>query len=434
MAVTPRQVKNKRDKEGKLTGRAGTVYDVNIKYKTPFGEKKAYVKKGFITKQEAAMHEAEMKVKLQNPNYTEVIQTQNNQNLKEYLENWIETRKQDLRPSTIHNYTNILNTYITPNIGNLKIRQISPAILDNLFKQFLDRGLANGTVLCIKRFLSVSLESARKYRLTDINAAKDTIIKLPEKQVNVKEPYNMEQTKQLLETVSNTVWLMPVVLGGLYGLRRSEVVGLRWSLVDLENNRFTVKEQLPFKLPTKTKEVDEMAPTKSRASDRMLPITEYSKQFFLLQKEIQKLQKQYAEENGLPYYDNDLVVAKQDGTPILADWISTRFPDLIEQLNMPELRFHDLRHTAATNMYNLTGDFFTVGEILGHTRIGDSLGVATSQEMVTARYVEVRLGRKKDVLDTYHNELADKSIKENLTLNKSKVPTPKMKDYRGYSL
>lgn len=45
MAVTPRQVKNKRDQEGKLTGRAGTVYDVNIKYTTMFGEKKAYVKK-----------------------------------------------------------------------------------------------------------------------------------------------------------------------------------------------------------------------------------------------------------------------------------------------------------------------------------------------------------------------------------------------------
>jgi len=434
MAVTPRQVKNKRDHNGKLTGRAGTVYDVNIKYKTPFGEKKAYGKKGFITKQEAIMHEAEMKVKLQNPNYAEVVQTQNNQTIKEYLESWINTRTQDLRPSTIHNYTNILNSYIIPNIGNLKLQQLSPGILDNLFKKFLDRGLSNGTVLCVKRFLSVSLESARKYRLTDINAAKDTIIKLPEKQVNVKQPYDLEQTKTLLDTVANTVWLMPVVLGGLYGLRRSEVVGLRWSLVDLNNDRFVVNEQLPFKLSPKIKEVDEMAPTKSKASDRILPITEYAKPFFLIQKEIQNLQKQYALENGLPYYDNGLVVAKQDGTPILADWISTRFPDLIEQLNLPELRFHDLRHTAATNMYNLTGDFFTVGEILGHTRIGDSLGVATSQEMVTARYVEVRLERKRDVLNTYHNELADKGLKELLVVNKAKVPTPKKKNYRGYEL
>ncbi len=155
---------------------------------------------------------------------------------------------------------------------------------------------------------------------------------------------------------------------------------------------------------------------------------------FTIQKQIQKLQKQYAEDNGLPYYDNDLVIAKQDGTPILADWISTRFPDLIEQLDLPELRFHDLRHTAATNMYNLTGDFFTVGEILGHTRIGDSLGVATSQEMVTARYVEVRLGRKKEILDVYHNELEGKGLKELLVANKSKLPTPKKKEYRGYEL
>ena len=60
MAVSPRQVKNKRDSNGVLTGRPGTVYDVNIKYTAPNGEKKTYSKKGFPTKKEATQHEAEM--------------------------------------------------------------------------------------------------------------------------------------------------------------------------------------------------------------------------------------------------------------------------------------------------------------------------------------------------------------------------------------
>ncbi|UKI24103.1 MAG: tyrosine-type recombinase/integrase [Anaerotruncus sp.] len=108
--------------------------------------------------------------------------------------------------------------------------------------------------------------------------------------------------------------------------------------------------------------------------------------------------------DGKPYYDNDLVVAKPDGSPISASWVSSQFGKLLEDLDMPHIRFHDLRHTAATNMHQLTGDFYTVGEVLGHTLagIGVSLGLSMNFEAVTARYVDVRLERKKEVLDAYH--------------------------------
>ena len=105
------------------------------------------------------------------------------------------------------------------------------------------------------------------------------------------------------------------------------------------------------------------------------------------------------------YYDNDLVVAKPDGAPIAASGVSSQFGKLLEDLDMPHIRFHDLRHTAATNMHQLTGDFYTVGEVLGHTLagIGASLGLSMNFEAVTARYVDVRLERKKEVLDAYHS-------------------------------
>ena len=69
MAVTERTVRNKRNSAGELTGKAGTVYDVNVKYKSG-GKSKTYSRKGFLTKKDALQHEAEMKAKLTNPAYT----------------------------------------------------------------------------------------------------------------------------------------------------------------------------------------------------------------------------------------------------------------------------------------------------------------------------------------------------------------------------
>jgi len=77
---------------------------------------------------------------------------------------------------------------------------------------------------------------------------------------------------------------------------------------------------------------------------------------------------------------------------------------------MAHIRFHDLRHTAATNMHQLTGDFYTVGKILGHSLkgVGIQLGISTNLEATTAQYVDVRLDRIRVVLQTYHNEILPK--------------------------
>jgi len=107
---------------------------------------------------------------------------------------------------------------------------------------------------------------------------------------------------------------------------------------------------------------------------------------------------------------NGFVISKPDGAPERRDKMSSNFGQLIRRLELPHIRFHDLRHSAATNMHQLTGDFYTVGEILGHTLkgIGMTLGISGNLESTTARYVDVRLDRKMSVLSTYHNEIMQK--------------------------
>ena len=411
MAVSARKVQNKRDGNGELTGKPGTVYDVNIKYNSPEG-KKTYSKKGFATKKEATQHEAEMKTKLANPVYSPVTSPQSKQTVKEYLEEWVENHgKANLRPSTFASYKSHIRNHILPYVGHVPLRQLSPAMLDNMFQQLFDKGLSNSTVRYAQRILSVAMEHARKYRYIETNPARDIITKFG-KQGKTPDPYTIEQMQKFMGNIIGTEWEMPVVLAGLYGLRMSEIIGLRTTNIDLEKMQFGVVEQMPFKVPPGTKKITEMAPTKS--NDRLLPITEETLPYFLRQLDLIERQKDLLAASGGEYYDNKLLIAKPDGSPHRRDRMSANFGQLIRHLEMPHIRFHDLRHTAATNMHQLTGDFYTVGEILGHTLkgIGISLGISTNLEAVTAQYVDVRLERKKTVLETYHKALQPKKAEQ----------------------
>ncbi len=395
MAVAPRQIKNRRDTDGALTGRPGTVYDVNIKYKTPDGYK-PYVKKGFTTKREAQQHEAEMRTKLISPSFITIVAGQGKQSVKDYLLEWIENHGTvNLRPSTFAGYKSNINNHIIPNIGHIQLRQLTPAMLDNMFQKLFEKGLSQSSVRYCQRIMSVALEAARKYNYIENNPAHDIITKFG-KQGKTPDPYTVQQMQQLMGSIIGTEWEMMVVLGGMYGLRISEVLGLRWDNVSMEKGTFNVIELLPYKLPPKTLTLpDELPPVKSH--ERLLPITETAWMYFERQLDLQARQKELAELSGTIYYDNHLVIAKPNGIPFRRETVSSDFGQLLRRFELPHIRFHDLRHAAATNMHQLTGDFYTVGQILGHSLkgVGMQLGISTSFDSVTAQYVDVRLDRKR---------------------------------------
>jgi len=413
MAIQSRTIQNKRDANGILSGKNGTVYDVNIKYNSPEG-KKSYAKRGFQTKKEAMRHEAEMRIKLQNPGYSPVTASQGRVSVKEYLADWIDKYgKVNLRPSTYESYKGIINNHINPNIGHVQIREVSPAMLDGIFRKMFENGLSQCSVRNTQRVLSVAFEGARKYRYIEHNPARDILTKFG-KQGKTPDPYTIQQMQRLMGFVAGTEWEFPVMLGGMYGLRISEVLGLRWKNVDMEKCVFSVVEQLPFRLPAGTTIVEEMAAVKGKGADdageRVLPITEATRTYFERQIKLQERQRELAISSGSTYYENDIVAAKSDGAPHRRDQVSANFGQMLRRSNLNHIRFHDLRHTAATNMHQLTGDFFTVGMILGHSLkgAGIQLGISSKLDAVTAQYVDVRLERKKEVLDIYHNALHKK--------------------------
>ena len=140
MAIQERTVKNKRSASGELTGKAGTVYDVNIKYKSE-GKSKTYSRKGFPTRREAQLHEAEMKNKLTNPSYTPPVAAQRKLSVQKYMTDWLERHgAANLRPSTKISYQCQMKNHIFPYIGDVFLNQLSPAMLDDLYRQLSEKG------------------------------------------------------------------------------------------------------------------------------------------------------------------------------------------------------------------------------------------------------------------------------------------------------
>lgn len=406
MAIRERKVKNKRNSQGILTGRSGIVYDVNVKvYEN--GRQKSIAKRGFATRREAELYEAQIKLELQTGSAAMVgYGPESKQKLKEYLPKWYESYHHNLAKSTRYSYWSGINIHLIPMLGEVSLNKLTPQMIDDMIAQLREKGLAENSVRYCHRILSSALSSAVKYGYIPNNPAKNIMTRFSKNAGRKYDKYTVEQVQQLLAFVHGNALETVVLLAVLFGLRLSEALGLRWRDVDLTHRQITLRGQIPCDLPKDAKIVPHLEPLKDRdeGETRSFPITEEALPIFLRLRQEQADQRRLCKLGGVKYYDNDLVVCKPDGSPYLQKRISAKFNGFMRSTGMPKIRFHDLRGTAGTNMYNLTGDFYAVSQILGHSvdDFSQQMGVNLKINTVTTRYVQVQEQRKLSVLTAYH--------------------------------
>ena len=152
-----------------------------------------------------------------------------------------------------------------------------------------------------------------------------------------------------------------IVLCVYYGLRRSEVIGLKWSAVNFRDKTIQICNTI-----TKMYEFCEKERTKNASSNRTLPliptVEKYLKKLKAKQNENKKL-------FGDCYIDSDYICVKADGTLIQPDEASAKFKSLIKRNKMPNIRLHDLRHSCASMLIAQGVDIKVIQEWLGHSSI-----------------------------------------------------------------
>ena len=220
-------------------------------------------------------------------------------------------------------------------------------------------GLAPRSLKLIKNIVNQTLQFCVAEGMIPSNPCQ--FVKLPACQRYEAKFYTKSQIDELLEKIKSESLYPLIRLTALYGLRRSEALGLCWDCVNFEAETITIRRTV-----SKVTTVVAKDKTKNNSSRRSFPMTPDIKQLLL---ELQTQQKKDKKFFGKEYHDCDYVFRWPDGRPFSPDYVSDKFPRLLKANNMPKIRFHELRHSAASNLLSMGFSLKDVQEWLGHSDI-----------------------------------------------------------------
>lgn len=287
-----------------------------------------------------------------------------------FMASWLDdVMAHKIRPNTLSQYKMILNGYLAKYepFHGVKIQDVTPALIQSFYNAELNAGLSPNTVRKHHANIHKCLDYAVRLGFISSNPSAQTELPPKQKYTGAKT-LTPEQTKDLLHMFQGDPLEVPVYLTATYGLRRSEVCGLRWEAVDFDAGTIHVKH---------TAVVDNGSiiyanNTKTATSNRLLPLTPNMKVYLL---EIKKRQEEDKKLLGGYYTDSGYVCVQKDGTPINPDFVTHHFQRMLKSSNLPVIRFHDLRHSAVYALRKGGCDAKDIQVWLGHSDITTTLNV-----------------------------------------------------------
>lgn len=316
---------------------------------------------------------------------------------------WLESRKGSIEQSTWENYENCTLHHIVPYFKKQKlaIDEVTPKHIRDYYTYKTSKGrqdkksggLAHATIQKHSSVLKLIFDDA--LILEEVTRNPALAVKI-QKNVEDNSQSALEANVFLNTSEANIVInafddevLQPLIYVTLYyGLRRSEVLGLKWDAIDFENDTLSIKSTV-VKHNTIV-EKDRVKSKKSRASYALLPDV---KQLLLgIQAEQQKNRRLF----GKAYIDTDYVFTWQDGHKIRPDYVTQRFQKVLGNKGLPRMRFHDLRHSCASILYDKGWNVKDIQEWLRHADIETTMNI----------YTHISEQRKqilaKDLENTFH--------------------------------
>ena len=298
-----------------------------------------------------------------------------------FLLNWLDMIKSRVEATTYASYASILKTRILPYFSpmDLDVCEVTAQHIQDFYQLELKKVSAN-TVIHYHAIIRKALQQAFKIGFLDVNPADR--VERPRKGKFVGSTYDESELKNLLDIVRGTSLELAVILGAFYGLRRSEVVGLRWSAIDFRKNTFTIRHTVTEFVMEGKRVIAAKDGTKTKSSYRTLPMIEPFKELLVRLKQEQEQNRKLCGNSYSKDYLEYIYVNKL-GIRIRPDYITQHFAEVLRTNNLRRIRFHDLRHSCASLLYANGVSLKEIQEWLGHSDISTTSNIYTHLDFNT---------------------------------------------------
>lgn len=293
----------------------------------------------------------------------------------DYMKVWLDKVKPDVRPTTYTGYHYNIYNVIGPYFQKRRIylQDITPDDIETFYQDQMQTKNPN-TVIRYHANIRKALQYAFKKGFILTNPADR--VERPKKGTYVHSFYNKEEVEVLLKKVKGTALEFPVTMAAYYGLRREEVVGLKWDAIDFQYKQLTIKHTVTEAIVNGKRVEIADDTTKTKKSFRTLPFDPMGIIENMLL-DMKAKQEEWKKTFGRMYnheYD-DYIFVREDGERYKVDWVTRTFKEFLKKNNLRVIRFHDLRHTCATMLRHTGVPMEDIQKFLGHSTITTTEGI-----------------------------------------------------------
>lgn len=297
----------------------------------------------------------------------------------EWLDIWLKEYKVNLRQETWASYEMHIRVHLKPALGKIRLNKLTTHQIQHLYNSLIqDRGLSPKTVKNIHGALHGALEQAKINGYLRVNPSEGTTLpKMEKEELKVMES---KDVRAFLQAIEGDEYELPLFVDLFTGLRQGELLGLTWDCVDFEKGTLLINKQHNRAKGEKEFHFSPLKNSRPRVLTAATAVMDALR-------EQRRRQAEWAEAAGSAWDNHEnLVFTTQTGRYINNKTLWMNFKRIVKELGMPELRFHDLRHTFSINSLQAGDDIKTVQENLGHATASFTL----------ATYAHATLGMKRE--------------------------------------
>ena len=296
-----------------------------------------------------------------------------------FMLDWLEMMKPNLDKPTYASYSFCIKSkivvYFDEFFPGLALCDLTPKHIQDYYTyEMRERGVSANTVIHRHANIHKALKYAVKIGL--INSNPSDRIERPKKEKFVGSIYNQEELEQLFEVVKGDPIELAVILGAFYGLRRSEVVGLKWNAIDFKQKTITIRHTVTQVTLDGKSQIIQKDRTKTKSSYRSLPLIPPFEELLYRLKAQQEMNRKMCGKG----YCNDFreyIYVNEIGELIKPGYITQHFPLVLKKNGLRKIRFHDLRHSCASLLYANGVSLKEIQEWLGHSDISTTSNIYT---------------------------------------------------------